>query len=126
MKPDIIAKAFNEIMNAKKAGKSNCIVKPSSKLLINVLEIMKKNGYLSYKIEKDKFSSVNVEIKKLNECRAIKPRFNVQIKNLERYTRRYLPARDLGIVIISTNKGLTTDKEIGEIKAGGCLIAYCF
>jgi len=126
MKPDIIAKALNEIMNAKRAGKSNCLVKPASKLLINIFEIMKKNNYIGYKIEKGAFNAINVEIKKLNECRAIKPRFNVQIKDLDRYVRRYLPARDIGIVIISTNKGIVTDKDIGEIKAGGCLIAYCF
>ena len=126
MKPDIIAKALNEIMNAKRAGKSNCLVKPASKLLINVFEIMKKNGYIDYKIEKEKFDIINVEIKKLNECRAIKPRFNVKLEDINRYIRRYLPARDIGVVLISTNKGLVTDKQIGDIKAGGCLIAYCF
>ena len=126
MKPDIIAKALNEIMNAKRAGKSSCSVKPSSKLLINIFEIMKKNGYIDYKVEKEKFDIINIEIKKLNECRAIKPRFNVKIEDIERYVRRYLPARDIGVVLISTNKGLITDKQIGEIQAGGCLIAYCF
>jgi len=126
MKPDIIAKALNEIMNAKRAGKSSCTVKPISKLLINIFEIMKKNNYINYRIEKGKFDVIVVEIKKLNECGAIKPRFNVRIEDLDRYIRRYLPARDLGIVLVSTNKGLTTDKEIGELKAGGCLIAYCF
>lgn len=126
MKPDIISKALNEIMNAKKSGKSICIVTPVSKLLINIFEIMKKNDYLDYKIEKDKFDKIKVEIKKLNHCGSIKPRFNVGIKDIERYIRRYLPARDLGIVIISTNKGLITDKEIDEKKTGGALIAYCY
>lgn len=126
MKPDIIAKALNEIMNAKKAGKSVYIVRPSSKLLIRIFDLMKKNDYIDYKIEKGKFDRIEVEIKKLNSCGAIKPRFNVGVKDIERYIRRYLPARDLGIVIISTNKGLITDKEIGEAKVGGALIAYCY
>ena len=126
MKPDIIAKALNEIMNAKKAGKTVCLVVPISKLLINILEIMKKNEYLEYKVEKDKFDKIRVEIKKLNKCGAIKPRFNVGTKDVERYIRRYLPARDMGIVIISTNKGLITDKEINDKKVGGALIAYCY
>ena len=126
MKPDIIAKALNEIMNAKNSGKSSCTVKPVSKLMIKLFEVMKKNGYIDFKIEKGKFNEIVVEIKKLNECRVIKPRFNVKIEDIDRYARRYLPARDIGVIILSTNKGLATDKEIGEVKAGGCLIAYCF
>ena len=126
MKPDIISKALNEIMNAKNAGKKECIVRPVSKLLANIFEIMKKEGYIDYKAEKGKFDTIRVEIKKLNECRPIKPRFNVKIKEIDKYTRRYLPARDLGIMIISTNKGLVTDKGIGDARVGGCLIAYCF
>lgn len=126
MKPDIIAKALNELMNAKRAGKSTYVVVPVSKLLISVFELMKKNDYIDYKIEKGKFDKIEVEIKKLNECGAIKPRFNVGVKDLERYVRRFLPARDLGIVIISTNKGLITDKEINDKKVGGALIAYCY
>ena len=126
MKPDIIAKALNEIMNAKRAGKKACLVVPVSKLLVNILEIMKKNEYLDYKIEKDKFNKIRVEIKKLNHCGAIKPRFNVGMRDMNRYIRRYLPARDIGVVIISTNKGLITDKELEDKKVGGALIAYCY
>ncbi|MEM2956087.1 MAG: 30S ribosomal protein S8 [Candidatus Pacearchaeota archaeon] len=124
MKRDIIAKALNEIMNAKRAGKRICIVQPTSKLLIEIFDIMKSKGYIEYEIEKNKFNTLKVELKKLNECGVIKPRFNVKIKDVDKYVRRYLPARDMGIIIISTNKGLTTDKE--ELKAGGCLIAYCY
>ena len=125
MKPDIIAKALNEIMNAKKAGKKTYIVRPVSKLLINIFEIMKKNGYIEFNAEKGE-DKIEIEIKKLNECGAIKPRFNVGVKDIERYVRRFLPARDMGVVIISTNKGLLTDKEIGDAKIGGALIAYCY
>ena len=45
---DTIAKALNEIMNAKKGGKEICAVGPISKMLVAILEIMKKNGYISY------------------------------------------------------------------------------
>ena len=126
MKPDTISNVLNEIMNAKKAGKRVCVVQPVSKLLIEIFGIMKKHGYIDYKVEKDKFDKISVEIKKLNECKAIKPRFHVEVDDIEKYVRRYLPARDLGIVIISTSKGLITDKEIDDKRVGGALIAYCF
>lgn len=120
---DIVANALNCIMNAKKAGKTICKV-PSSKLLIAVLNIMKKEGYLTdYKQENN---SVNIEFEKINECKAIKPRFNVAIIDFDRYIKRFLPARDFGFLIVSTSKGLMTHKEAIEKNIGGSLIAYCF
>jgi len=123
---DTITKALNEIMNAKKAGKDTYTVKRASKLLVSVFDIMKKHKYIDYKIEKGKFDKIIVEIKKLNECRSIRPRFYVEMREIEKYVRRFLPSRDLGIIIISTDKGLLTNQETEEKRTGGCLIAYCF
>lgn len=123
MSQDIIADTLNEIMNAKKARKSQINVIRSSKLLLNVLEIAKKKGY----IEDFKVKAKDLEIKfKLNECRAIKPRFNVQVDEIEKYIRRFLPARDFGIIIISTSSGLMTHEEAYEKNLGGSLIAYFY
>ena len=124
-KIDIIPNALNEIMNVKKKGRDTCIVKPASKLLIEIFNIMKEHGYIDYKIEKDKFEKIAVKIKKLNECKAIKPRFYVKAGGIEKYARRFLPARNFGIMIVSTNKGLVTGEEMENKKIGGCLIAYC-
>ena len=60
------------------------------------------------------------------ECKAIKPRFSCDKTQIERYRRRYLPARNLGTMIISTNKGLITHKEAEEEQIGGSLIAYFY
>ena len=45
---------------------------------------------------------------------------------MDKYIRRYLPARNIGTVIISTNKGMMTHKEAAEEKIGGCVIAYFY
>ncbi len=120
---DTVANALNCIMNAKRAGKISCSV-PSSKLSIAVLKILKKGGYVNdYKQENSK---VTIEIGKINECKAIKPRFYVTISNYNKFMERYLPARDFGFLIVSTSKGLMTHKEAIEKNVGGSLIAYCF
>ncbi|MBU1129378.1 MAG: 30S ribosomal protein S8, partial [Nanoarchaeota archaeon] len=59
-------------------------------------------------------------------CKSIKPRFTVDRTQIEKYRRRYLPARDVGTMIISTNKGLMTHQEADQEKIGGCLIAYFY
>jgi ribosomal protein S8 len=123
MSQDIVADALNQIMNAKRARKEETVIERHSKLLINTLELMKKLGYIEYQIENRK---VIISLKEINECKSIKPRFNVSVSEIDRYVRRFLPARNFGHVIISTNKGLMTHEKAIENKIGGSLIAYIF
>ena len=126
MSHDIVADALNMIKNAKKAGKETIKIKRISNLLIEVLKIMKQREAIKrYKINANE-KSIEVTIGNLSECKAIKPRFSVDKRCLEKYRRRYLPSRNLGILVISTNKGLITHEEAQEEKIGGCLIAYFY
>jgi small subunit ribosomal protein S8 len=123
MSQDIVADILNQIMNAKKAKKQYLVVNRTSKLLINVLEIVKQYGYLDYEENKNE---IKIELKNLNEIRAIKPRYTLPIKAINKYVRRFLPAKNFGFLIVSTNKGLMTHKDAEEKNIGGCLIAYVF
>ena len=123
MSQDILSDGLNQIINAKKARKKSVTLKKHSKLLRNVLDIAKADGYIDYSVNG---TELTVEIKKLNEFKAIKPRFYVAIKDIDKYIRRFLPAKDFGIIILSTNQGLLTHTEAIEKNTGGSLIAYCF
>ena len=126
MSQDIVADALNMIKNSKNAGKENIKIKRISKLLIEILKIMKQKGAIKkYKIN-SKEKSIEVTIGNLFKCQAIKPRFSVDKKQIEKYRRRYLPARNLGTVIVSTNKGLMTHGEALGEGLGGSLIAYFY
>ena len=126
MSQDIVADALNMMKNAKKAGKEITKVNRISKLLIEILKIMKqKEAIKKYKIDlKNKF--VEITLGDFIECKAIKPRFTVKKDQIEKYKRRYLPARNIGTIILSTNKGLTTHEKALEEEIGGCLIAYFY
>lgn len=126
MSQDIVADALNTMRNAKRAGKETVEVKKISNLLIEVLKIMKqKEAIKKYKID-SKNKSVEITIGDISECKAIKPRFTVKKDSIEKYERRYLPARGIGTMIVSTNKGLMTHEEAKEEDIGGCLIAYFY
>ncbi len=126
MAQDIIADALNMIRNAKKAGKESVEIKRISTLLIEILKIMKQeNAIKKYKIN-PKNKKVEITFGEISECRAIKPRFTVKNDQIEKYRRRYLPARGIGTIIISTNKGLMTHEEALDENIGGCLIAYFY
>jgi len=123
MSQDIVADALNQIMNMKKAKKKQIVINSTSKFLLKILDVIKELGYIDYKTKE---KQVIVEIKKLNYCSAIKPRYNVSADEIEKYVRRFLPAKDFGYLIISTSKGLMTHEEAIEKNIGGSLIDYVY
>ncbi|MGD9275706.1 MAG: 30S ribosomal protein S8 [Candidatus Pacearchaeota archaeon] len=126
MSHDVVADAINMMRNAKKARKEVVKINRISNVFIEVLKIMKQHGAVKkYKIDA-KEKSIEVTLGDFFDCRAIKPRFSCKFDMIERYKRRYLPARNIGVMIISTNKGLMTHKEAEEEKIGGSLIAYFY
>lgn len=126
MSHDIVADGLNMIKNAKNARKEIIEINRISNLLIEVLKIMKQEGAIKkYKIE-SKEKMVELTLGDFSECKSIKPRFTVKKGDIDKYVRRYLPAKDMGTLIISTNKGLMTHQEAIEENIGGSLIAYFY
>ncbi|MCK5449829.1 30S ribosomal protein S8 [Candidatus Pacearchaeota archaeon] len=125
MSQDIVADGLNQIMNAGRIGKRELTIRKYSKVLINLFEIMGAKGHISYEVNEEA-KTVTVKIIKLNECRAVKPRYYVSIGSIDKYLRRFLPSRNFGSLIISTNKGLMDHKEAIANKIGGSVIAYFY
>ncbi|MBS3091745.1 30S ribosomal protein S8 [Candidatus Pacearchaeota archaeon] len=124
MSQNIVSDALNKIMNAKKARKTTVEINYHSKLLSSILAIAKLKGYIkSYKIDGKKMA---VEIDKLNYCKAITPRYAVKVDEIEKYEKRYLPAKNFGVIIVSTSKGLMSHQSAQEKKIGGSLVAYFY
>ncbi len=123
MSQDNVADILNQVMNARRARKSSLVTTKSSKLLIEVLSLMKQYGYIDFTLEEGKLT---ITLKEISKCMAIKPRYAVRKKEIEKYVRRFLPARNFGYVIVSTSKGLMTHQEAQEKNIGGSLIAYFY
>ncbi len=126
---DPLAIALSNINNAEKIGKSEVIIKPASKLIKNVLDVMKKYDYIDkYElIEDGKSGIIKVTLSgKINKCGVIKPRFSVTKSEFDKFEKRYLPAKDFGILVVSTTKGLLVNNESKEKNIGGKLIAFIY
>ena len=50
----------------------------------------------------------------------------VTVPEIDKYIKRYLPSKDLGIIIISTSQGLMTHQTAIEKNIGGSLLAYFY
>ncbi len=124
MSHDIVADALNKIMNAKRAHQSTVKVTQHSRLLLSVLAIAKLKGYVKHYAVDGR--TLNIELDKLNACNAIKPRFMVQVAEYDIYVQRYLPAKNIGILIVSTSLGLMTHQTAQEKNIGGSLLAYFY
>jgi small subunit ribosomal protein S8 len=126
---DPLANALSHIKNCENVAKRTCMIKNSSSLIKGVLDIFKQKGFIiKYKeVETPKGNFLEVELTgAINNCGAIKPRFSVTLENYEKFEKRYLPAKNFGIIIVSTNKGLMDHIQATEKNIGGRLIAYCY
>jgi len=126
---DPLANALSKILNNEKIGKPDCNIERVSKLIKDCFKIMKDHDYIGeYKVIETKQGSF-IELKligNINNCGVIKPRFAVKVSDFEKYEKRYLPAKDFGILVISTPKGLMTHEEAIKKSLGGRLIAYIY
>ncbi len=125
MSQDIVADGLNQIMNAKMVEKRKLKIKRYSKVLINVLEMMKQKGHINYSLNEEE-KILEIEILKLNVCRAVKPRYYAKHADVDKYLRRFLPSRNFGVLVVSTNRGLIGHQEALDTKTGGSILAYFY
>ena len=126
---DPLANALSLIANNEVRGSQQCKIKPTSKVIEQVLKIMQDNLYIGeFKVIEDGRGNhliLNL-IGKINKCGVVKPRFPVGVDDYEKFEKRYLPAKNFGMLLVSTSKGLMTHDKAKEKGLGGKLIAYCY
>ncbi|MCX6804384.1 MAG: 30S ribosomal protein S8 [Candidatus Diapherotrites archaeon] len=129
MQQDPIVDALTKIKNAEQASKIDVRICPASNFLGEILKIAKENSYIEEYKKHDEKGILSYTVKlcgKMNECKAIKPRYAVKKTEFEKYEKRYLPARDVGLIVVSTSDGLMTHTEAKAKKLGGRLVAFMY
>ena len=127
---DPIADMLTRIRNANTA-KHDTVDIPSSKMKIAIADILVDEGYITkYDIVEDgNFKSIRVTLKygaDKNE------KVITGIKRISKPGLRVYAGKDeiptvlggLGIAILSTNKGIVTDKEARKLQVGGEVLAF--
>jgi small subunit ribosomal protein S8 len=126
---DPLADALSLIKNAEVKGKGICIIKPSSKLIGGVLNLLKEKGYINEFefINDGKAGVFQVKLKgNINDCGVIKPRYPIKRDDLDKWESRYLPAQHFGLLILTTTKGIVSQDEAKQNGIGGKLLAYVY
>lgn len=129
---DTLANAVTTIKNAEQRAKKEALIMPASKLIIEVLKVMQREGYIGEieYIDDGRQGKIKVQLLgRINKVGVIKPRYSVKVRELTRmppWLRKYLPSREIGILIISTPHGVMSHKEALEKRTGGVLLAYVY
>ncbi|HDJ89435.1 MAG TPA: 30S ribosomal protein S8 [Thermoprotei archaeon] len=124
---DTLANALTTIKNNEIRGKKECLIYPASKFIANILRVMQKAGYIGEfeVIDDGRSGKIRVQLLgRINDCGVIKPRFPVKKNEYTEWEKKYLPGRDIGLLIVSTSKGLMSNIEAKKLGIGGFLIAY--
>ena len=124
MKHDLFSDAMSAINNAENVGKESCAV-PKSNFIEKVLDVIKSCGYISGFSVADESIEVRL-LGKINKIKSIKPRFSVKKGEFDRWEIHYLPARNMGILILSTSQGIMSQADAEKKGVGGKLVAYVY
>lgn len=129
---DPIADYLTRIRNGYRAGKKVVEV-PSSKMKMALTKILFEKGYiLSYKfIEGTPVGNIKIALKyhPVTKAPAIKGIDRISKPGLRKYTDVAGMPRvlnGLGVAILTTSKGVITDKEAKELNVGGEVICYVY
>jgi small subunit ribosomal protein S8 len=125
----VLPNLFSTIYNNELRNKKECLVIPASKLAQEVLRVMQKNKYIG------EFEFIDDGVKgklrvqllgRITKCGSITPRYPVGLDSYYLWERRFLPAVNVGILIVSTSKGITSHSEAVQQGLGGRLLGYVY
>ncbi|NLP35224.1 MAG: 30S ribosomal protein S8 [Clostridiales bacterium] len=127
---DPIADMLTRIRNANTA-KHDTVDVPASKMKIAIADILQREGYIKkYEVEEvGSFKNIHITLKYSKDK---KVKIITGLKRISKPGLRVYANKDqlpkvlggLGIAIISTNKGVITDREARELNVGGEVLAF--
>jgi len=126
---NVLANLFVTLYNNEARRKSECVILPTSKLGIEVLKTLQKDGYIGEFEHIDDNRGGKFKIKllaKITKCGAISPRFKVKNEEYNDWEQQYLPAYNRGMLLVTTNQGVMSHHEAVNKGLGGFLIGYVY
>ena len=126
---DPISNLLSSIKNAHSRNKDGLTV-PSSSQKVELLKVFQKEGYIdSFKATDSEKPELSIKLKYFNNKPVIKELKRVSKPGLREYVGKNevpLIKGGLGMAVISTSKGLMTDKEAREAGLGGEVVCSIF
>ena len=126
---NILANLFVTLYNNEARRNRNCLVLPTSKLGVEVLKTLQKDGYIGEfeHIDDKRGGKFKINLlAKITKCGAISPRFKVKSDEYNSWEQQYLPSYNRGMLLVTTNQGVMSHHEAVEKVIGGFLVIYVY
>jgi small subunit ribosomal protein S8 len=126
---NVLANLFVTLYNNETRRKNECIVLPTSKLGVEVLKTLQKDGYIGEfeRIEDKRGGKFKIKLlAKITKCGAISPRFKVKKTEYQNWEQQYLPSYMRGMLLVTTNQGVMSHHDAANKGIGGLLIGYVY
>jgi len=125
---DLISALFTTLQNNEMVRNRECIVK-ASKLVGEVLKVIQRHGYIGAfeYIENGRGGLYKIQLLgRINRSAPIRPYFSVASDEFEEFERRFLPGRGIGVIVVTTPKGVMSHEEAKKLHTGGRLLGYVY
>ena len=126
---NVLSNLFTTIYNNESRRKRECVIVPASKFASEVLRVMQKHRYIGEfdQVDDGRADKFQVQLlAKINKCGIITPRFSVKKDAYFGWERQFLPAYSMGILLVSTSKGIMSHHEAVSEGLGGVLVGYVY
>ena len=126
---NVLSNLFTTIYNNESRRKRECIVIPASKFASEVLRVMQKHRYIGEfeQIDDGRAGKFRIQLlAKINKCGIVTPHFSVKKQGYFSWERQFLPAYSMGILLVSTSRGIMSHQEAQTQGLGGVLVGYVY
>ncbi len=129
MQMDPLVDALTKIRAYEERRRKEVIISPTSNVIQDVLATLQKAQYIGEveRIEDGRGGKFRVQLLgRINRCAGIRPRFPVKFSQITEFEKKYLPAVNFGILVLTTPEGVMSQVEAHDKGIGGRLLAYVY
>ncbi|MFQ5911064.1 MAG: 30S ribosomal protein S8 [Thermoplasmata archaeon] len=125
---DLVSGLFVTIEGNEAVRNRECLY-PASKLIANILRVLQRQAYIGEfeYIEDGRGGKFKIQLLgRVNRCRSVRPRHSVRVGDYEKWEKMFLPARGLGVLVVTTPRGVMSQLDAKKEKLGGKLLGYVY